>query len=38
VELDPAAQFGRLLVSVDDAEATLSRLGAVRGRSLGALR
>jgi hypothetical protein len=30
VELDAPAQFGRLLVSVDDAEAALSRLDAAR--------
>jgi pilus assembly protein TadC len=30
VELDPPAQFGRLLVSMDDAEAALSRLDAAR--------
>jgi hypothetical protein len=30
VELDSPARFGRLLVSVDDAEATLSRLDAAR--------
>lgn len=30
VELDPPAEFARLLVSVDDTEATLSRLDAAR--------
>jgi hypothetical protein len=30
VELDPPGDFGRLLVSVDDAEATLSRLDGSR--------
>ncbi len=30
VELDPPAKFGRLLVSVDDAEATVRRLAGPR--------
>jgi hypothetical protein len=30
VELDPPAKFGRLLVSVDDAEVTVRRLSGPR--------
>lgn len=32
VELDPSAEFGRLLISVVDAEATLERVSAAMAR------